>query len=121
MVFKVTPPFKVIPVVYNHLHHNYTRSTARSYHTMKPTEAVTECNIKKCREVDPVRCAASVAVYLAETNADNSRLVYMLTGFDLYNTALKAASDEYAPSIKGVVNCQNSRDKGPPEGNSARG
>ena len=22
--------------------------------------------------------------------------------------------------IKGVVNCQNSRDKGPPEGNSAR-
>ena len=23
--------------------------------------------------------------------------------------------------IKGVVNCQNSRDKGPPEGNSARG
>ena len=24
-------------------------------------------------------------------------------------------------SIKGVVNCQNSRDKGPPEGNSARG
>ena len=24
-------------------------------------------------------------------------------------------------SLKGVVNCQNSRDKGPPEGNSARG
>ena len=24
-------------------------------------------------------------------------------------------------AIKGVVNCQNSRDKGPPEGNSARG
>ena len=24
-------------------------------------------------------------------------------------------------TIKGVVNCQNSRDKGPPEGNSARG
>ena len=23
--------------------------------------------------------------------------------------------------VKGVVNCQNSRDKGPPEGNSARG
>ena len=23
--------------------------------------------------------------------------------------------------IKGVVNCHNSRDKGPPEGNSARG
>ena len=23
--------------------------------------------------------------------------------------------------IKGVVNCQNSRDKGPPEGNGARG
>ena len=23
--------------------------------------------------------------------------------------------------LKGVVNCQNSRDKGPPEGNSARG
>ena len=23
--------------------------------------------------------------------------------------------------IKGVVNCQNSRDKGPPEGNSTRG
>ena len=23
--------------------------------------------------------------------------------------------------IKGVVNCQNSQDKGPPEGNSARG
>ena len=23
--------------------------------------------------------------------------------------------------FKGVVNCQNSRDKGPPEGNSARG
>ena len=27
----------------------------------------------------------------------------------------------YPPPIKGVVNCQNSRDKGPPEGNSARG
>ena len=26
-----------------------------------------------------------------------------------------------AASFKGVVNCQNSRDKGPPEGNSARG
>ena len=24
-------------------------------------------------------------------------------------------------NIKGVVNCQNSRDKGPPEGNSASG
>ena len=24
-------------------------------------------------------------------------------------------------AIKGVVNCQNSRDKGPPDGNSARG
>ena len=24
-------------------------------------------------------------------------------------------------TFKGVVNCQNSRDKGPPEGNSARG
>ena len=24
-------------------------------------------------------------------------------------------------TIKGVVNCQNSRDKGPPESNSARG
>ena len=24
-------------------------------------------------------------------------------------------------NVKGVVNCQNSRDKGPPEGNSARG
>ena len=24
-------------------------------------------------------------------------------------------------NIKDVVNCQNSRDKGPPEGNSARG
>ena len=23
--------------------------------------------------------------------------------------------------VKGVINCQNSRDKGPPEGNSARG
>ena len=23
--------------------------------------------------------------------------------------------------VKGVVNCENSRDKGPPEGNSARG
>ena len=23
--------------------------------------------------------------------------------------------------VKGVVNCQNSQDKGPPEGNSARG
>ena len=27
----------------------------------------------------------------------------------------------YRGVIKGVVNCQNSRDKGPPEGNSARG
>ena len=27
--------------------------------------------------------------------------------------------DTDAASIKGVVNCQNSRDKGPPEGNSA--
>ena len=26
-----------------------------------------------------------------------------------------------AISVKSVVNCQNSRDKGPPEGNSARG
>ena len=26
-----------------------------------------------------------------------------------------------ATMIKGVVNCQNSQDKGPPEGNSARG
>ena len=26
-----------------------------------------------------------------------------------------------AAIVKGVVNCQNSRDKGPPEGNSARG
>ena len=24
-------------------------------------------------------------------------------------------------NLKGVVNCQNSQDKGPPEGNSARG
>ena len=31
------------------------------------------------------------------------------------------AYDLYASYIKGVVNCQNSRDKGPPEGNSARG
>ena len=29
--------------------------------------------------------------------------------------------DDELPHIKGVVNCQNSRDKGPPEGNSARG
>ena len=27
----------------------------------------------------------------------------------------------YGDNIKGLVNCQNSRDKGPPEGNSARG
>ena len=27
----------------------------------------------------------------------------------------------YTLTVKGVVNCQNSRDKGPPEGNSARG
>ena len=32
---------------------------------------------------------------------------------------LNAESTMHA--IKGVVNCQNSRDKGPPEGNSARG
>ena len=28
---------------------------------------------------------------------------------------------EKVPFLKGVVNCQNSRYKGPPEGNSARG
>ena len=28
---------------------------------------------------------------------------------------------KYFRLIKGVVNCQNSRDKGPPEGNSGRG
>ena len=27
----------------------------------------------------------------------------------------------WASPFKGVVNCQNSQDKGPPEGNSARG
>ena len=64
---------------------------------LKPTDpAVTECNKRKFREVDPVRCAESIAVYIAETNADNS----MLTGFDLYNTDLKTAADEHAPSIK---------------------
>ena len=29
--------------------------------------------------------------------------------------------ENHLPIAKGVVNCQNSRDKGPPEGNSARG
>ena len=57
---------------------------------------MTECNIILFREVDPVRCAESIAVYLTETNADNS----MLTGFDLYNATLKTAADEHAPSIK---------------------
>ena len=30
-------------------------------------------------------------------------------------------SGSVVDKFKGVVNCQNSRDKGPPEGNSARG
>ena len=29
--------------------------------------------------------------------------------------------EQSAQLVKGVVNCQNSRDKGPPEGNGARG
>ena len=29
--------------------------------------------------------------------------------------------DNWGLQFKGVVNCQNSRDKGPPEGNSIRG
>ena len=37
-----------------------------------------------------------------------------LTLFTLY-------INDLIPVIKGVVNCQNSRDKGSPEGNSARG
>ena len=32
-----------------------------------------------------------------------------------------SAGDRLINTFKGVVNCQNSRDKGPPEGNSARG
>ena len=63
---------------------------------LKPTEpVVTECNITFFREIEPVRCAESVTVYIAETNADN----IMLTGFDLYDTALKTAADEHTPSI----------------------
>ena len=39
---------------------------------LKPTDsAVTECNIRTFREAYPVRCVESIAVYLAETNADN--------------------------------------------------
>ena len=34
---------------------------------------------------------------------------------------LKAVGRRGEKPLKGVVNCQNSRDKGPPEGNSARG
>ena len=63
---------------------------------LKPTEpAVTECNIRTFREIEPVKCAESVAVYIAKTNADN----IMLTGFDLYDTAFKTAADEHTPSI----------------------
>ena len=65
---------------------------------LKPTDpAGTECNIRTFREVDPVRCAESIAVYLPETNADS----IMLTGFDLYN----AAADEHAHSIKTKKRC----------------
>ena len=39
--------------------------------------------------------------------------------FTFYTTTLNAIISSF--DIKGVVNCQNSRDKGPPEGNSARG
>ena len=36
-------------------------------------------------------------------------------------THLKGMGRASETQLKGVVNCQNSRDKGPPEGNSARG
>ena len=36
-----------------------------------------------------------------------------------YVFAILVARNTFSP--KGVVNCQNSQDKGPPEGNSARG
>ena len=39
--------------------------------------------------------AASLAVPLAETNAENS----LLTSFDLYNTALKAAAHDHFSSL----------------------
>ena len=42
--------------------------------------------------------------------------------FHILNSKLKELSSaEMNIHVKGVVNCKNSRDKGPPEGNSARG
>ena len=41
--------------------------------------------------------------------------------FPTTNKTLKGHSYHLIFHIKGVVNCQNSRDKGPPAGNSARG
>ena len=39
-----------------------------------------------------------------------------------YSTMAQSLVDKsIASTLKSVVNCQNSRDKGPPEGNSARG
>ena len=47
-------------------------------------------------------------------------LTQILSGGHLTGSVVCGLS-EHALSIKGVVNCQNSRDKGSPEGNSARG
>ena len=42
-------------------------------------------------------------------------------GMDFRRQILMTKVGPRAGRIKGVVNCQNSRDKGPPEGNGVRG
>ena len=41
--------------------------------------------------------------------------------FNNMDVSMVADFTHFRSKVKGVVNCQNSRDKGPPEGDSARG
>ena len=43
------------------------------------------------------------------------------TGDMIERHTITQALSKHKDCFKGVVNCQNSQDKGPPEGNSARG
>ena len=47
--------------------------------------------------------------------------IFVFLFMQLLNRQNKKKSVYLSCVFKGVVNCQNSRDKGPPEGNSARG
>ena len=48
-------------------------------------------------------------------------LVSLVAVITLFLKSVKLDKNRQVNDLKGVVNCQNSRDKGPPEGNSARG